>query len=248
MLREEKRTCQTASTFVSEQTPISSTPGVSSHARKPSRNSSLSCCLLTTAPFSPTRRKPYSTSSAAFLMQPRTLASPSANSPPYIRIDGTNLNAVQHFIYPRSVISDDATVSKNLDNRFSKANSSFGRLSKRVWQSYSLRLSTKLQVYRAVVVLNLLYSAETWGLYRKQIRLLERFHKRCLRSILGIKWQDHVLNEEVLKRASLPSIQSILLQVSQGWKTYACQKQSSSASSKKESATVVLQESVTKTS
>ena len=38
----------------------------------------LSCCLLTTAPFSPTRRKPYSTSSTASLMQPRTLASPSA--------------------------------------------------------------------------------------------------------------------------------------------------------------------------
>ena len=36
------------------------------------------------------------------------------------------------------------------------------------------------------------------------------------------------------------------LAASQGWKTYACQKQSSSASSKKESAIVVLQESVTK--
>ena len=52
----------------------------------------------------------------------------------------------------------------------------------------------------------LLYGAETWVLYRKQIRLQERFHQRCLRSILGIKWQDHMLNEEVLKRASLPSI------------------------------------------
>ena len=39
---------------------------------------SLSCCLLTTAPFSPTRRKPYSTLSTASLMQPRTLASSSA--------------------------------------------------------------------------------------------------------------------------------------------------------------------------
>ena len=31
--------------------------------------------------------------------------------------------------------------------------------------------------------------------------------------ILGIKWQDHVSNEEVLKSASLPSIESVLLQV-----------------------------------
>ena len=68
-------------------------------------------------------------------------------------------------------------------------------------------------MYRAVVVPTLLYSAETWVLYRKQIRLLERFNQRCLRSILGIKWQDNVSNEEVLKRASLASTESILLQV-----------------------------------
>ena len=84
-------------------------------------------------------------------------------------------------------------------------------------QSHSLRLSTKIHVHRAVVVPTLLYGAETWVLYRKQIRLLERFHQRCLRSILGIKWQDHVSNEEVLKRASLPGIESILLQVQLRW-------------------------------
>ena len=75
-----------------------------------------------------------------------------AYSPPHIRIDSTNLNAVEHFTYLGSIISNDATVSKNLDNRLSKASSSFGRLVKRVSQSHSLRLSTKIQVYRAVVV------------------------------------------------------------------------------------------------
>ena len=70
----------------------------------------------------------------------------------HISIDGTNLNAVEHFTYLGSVISSDATVSKNLDNCLSKANSCFGRLSKRVWQSHSLRLSTKIQVYGAVAV------------------------------------------------------------------------------------------------
>ena len=52
---------------------------------------------------------------------------------------------------------------------------------------------------------------------RKRIRVLERFYQRCLRSIFGSKWQDHVSNEEVLKRASLPSIESILLQVHLRW-------------------------------
>ena len=117
-----------------------------------------------------------------------------AYNPPHIIIDGTNLNAVEDFTYLGSVICNDATVSKDLNNRLSKASSSFGRLSKRIWQSHSLRLSMKLQVYRTVVVTAFLYGAETWVLYQKQIRLLERFHQRCLRSVVGIKWQDHVLS------------------------------------------------------
>ena len=140
-----------------------------------------------------------------------------AYSPPHISIDGTNRNSVEHFTYLGSTISNDAAVSKDRDNRLTKAITSFGRLSKRVWQSHSLRLSTKIQVYRAVVVPIVLCGAETWVLCRKQIGLLERFHQRCLRSILCIKWRDYVSNEEVLKRASLPSIESILLQVQLHW-------------------------------
>ena len=140
-----------------------------------------------------------------------------AYSPPHISIYVTILNAVEHFTYLGSVISNDATVSMDLDNHLSKASSPFGRLSKRVWQSHSLRLSMKLQVNRATIVPILLYRAETWVLYRTQIRLLEWFHQCCLRSILGIKWIDRVSNEEVLKRASLPSIESILLQVQLRW-------------------------------
>ena len=94
---------------------------------------------------------------------------------------------MEHFTYLGSVISKDATVSKDLDKCLSKASSFFGRQSTKVWQSHSLRLSTRIQVFRTVVVPTLLYGAETWVLYRKQIRLMDRFHQCCLRSILGIK-------------------------------------------------------------
>ena len=43
---------------------------------------------------------------------------------PHISIDGINLNAVEHFTYLGSVISSDATISKDLDDRLSKASSS----------------------------------------------------------------------------------------------------------------------------
>ena len=38
-----------------------------------------------------------------------------------------------------------------------------------------------------------------------------------MRSILGIKWQDYVSNEEVPEKTLLPSIASILLQVQLRW-------------------------------
>ena len=41
---------------------------------------------------------------------------------------------------------------------------------KRVLPCHSLRVSTKIQVYRAVVIPTLLYGVKTWVLYRKQIR------------------------------------------------------------------------------
>ena len=134
-----------------------------------------------------------------------------AYTPPLITIDGYQLNAVEHFTYLGSVIANDATTTKDADNRIAKASSSFGLLQKRVWQNHSLRLSTKIQVYRAAVLTTLLYGAETWVLYRKQVKLLERFHQRCLRSIMGIKWQDYITNEEVLERVDTTSVEAMLM-------------------------------------
>ena len=131
--------------------------------------------------------------------------------PPSITIDTTCLSAVDQFTYLGSVISNDASITKDIDNRLSKANSAFDRLHKRVWDNHSLRLTTKIQVYRAAVLSTLLYGSESWVLYRKQLRLLECFHQRCLRSILNIRWQDHTTNMEVLERAQLPSMEATVL-------------------------------------
>ena len=71
----------------------------------------------------------------------------------------------------------------------------------------------KIQVYTDIVVPTLLYNAETWVIDGEQIRLLKWFHKSCLHSILGTKWQDNLSNKDALNRANLLSIQSILIQV-----------------------------------
>ena len=57
------------------------------------------------------------------------------------------------------------TTASLIDSRIAKASSSIGRLHSRVWSSHDLKLTTKISVYRAVVLRRLLYTAETWTPY-----------------------------------------------------------------------------------
>ena len=68
--------------------------------------------------------------------------------------------------------------------RLKKAMGAFSALKYRVWPQRGLKKSTKLEVYNACVLACLLYSCETWVVYRRHLKQLERFHQRCLRSSL----------------------------------------------------------------
>ena len=46
--------------------------------------------------------------------------------------------------------------------------------------------------------------------YSRHARKLNHFHTKCLRIILSINWQDMVPDTEVLTRAGIPSIHTIL--------------------------------------
>ena len=77
-----------------------------------------------------------------------------------------------------------------------------------MWSQRGLKKSTKLEVYNACVLTCLLYSCETWVVYRRHLKQLERFHQRCLRSILGIHWITHTPDTEVLEKANTISIEA----------------------------------------
>ena len=84
--------------------------------------------------------------------------------PPHISIGDSELKSTQQFSYLGCTISSDAKIDKERDNRLAKANNSFGRLYKRVWNNKSLKCKTKIRVYRAVVLATL-YGSETWVTY-----------------------------------------------------------------------------------
>ena len=164
---------------------------------------SLDCFANVSAAFGLT----INTKKTEVLFQPVAGAS---YTEPDIRLNGSRLKVVPSFTYLGSTVSNDCTLDKELTARIQSAWAAFGRLRKRLWDRHGVRTSTKCKVYRAAVMPCLLYSSETYTLYLRHIRRLSQTHMRQLRCILHIKWQDRITNNEVLKRANMPSLESIL--------------------------------------
>lgn len=145
---------------------------------------------------------------------------PSPGNPPAkpnITINGEQLNSVDSFTYLGSTLTTSATIDKEINNRIAKASAAFGRLRSKVWERRGISLKTKIKVYSAVVITTLLYACETWTVYKRHGRQLNRFHLNCLRKILHIKWQDKVPDTEVLNRTGLTSIHTLLLKAQARW-------------------------------
>ncbi|XP_012946883.1 uncharacterized protein LOC106014210 [Aplysia californica] len=129
---------------------------------------------------------------------------------PQIMVKGQKPQAADHFTCLGSRLSRAVHIDAEINTRVAKASASFGRLRKNVWERRGLSLSTKLKVYRAVVLSILFYTSETWTVYNRHAKQLNRFHLSCLRKILRIQWQDKAPDTAVLERAGTPSIYTIL--------------------------------------
>ena len=167
----------------------------------------------------------FSIASKAFgltisLKKTEVLFQPKPNTPhvdPLVNIDDYPLKSVKSFTYLGSTVNSNATLDNELSLRIAKASAAFGRLRHRLWKDRGVRLKTKIDVYHSVVIPTLLYASETWTLYRKQIKMLDSFHMRCLRSILGVSWQDRMPNNVVLAKCFSTGIEHMLIKSQLRW-------------------------------
>ena len=83
--------------------------------------------------------------------------------------------------------------------RVNKASTVYQMLRRKIFRSRYLNKSTKLRVFRAMVISTLLYGAETWSVTQKDIRKLTTFQMRCLRDILGLTLWDRRRNTDILE-------------------------------------------------
>ena len=143
--------------------------------------------------------------------------SQDVDTPPAIYIDDYQLEVVHQFTYLGSTISDNLSLDSEISKRIGKAATTLGRLTTRVWENPKLTIPSKMAVYKACIISSLLYGSETWTTYSKQERKLNSFHMRCLRRILGIHWSDKVPNAQVLERAGLTTMFTLLRKRRLGW-------------------------------
>ena len=93
------------------------------------------------------------------------------------------------FKYLGSWISFDLSDEFDIEERIKSANKSMEVL-RFYWQSQKFDLHSKYLIYQAIPINLLLWGCESWALTKVLISKLELFHTRCIRSILGIKWDE----------------------------------------------------------
>ena len=86
-----------------------------------------------------------------------------------------------------------------------------------MWRDKGLGLTTKIRLYRALVLTALLYGAETWPMTKTNMKRLDAAHHRWQRRILGITWKDKITNEEVRRRTALEKLEEMLKKTRLRW-------------------------------
>ena len=79
----------------------------------------------------------------------------------------------------------------------------------RIWSSHSINSTTKFRLYTSIVLSTALHACETCK-STASICILDVFHRRCIRKILGLSWQDRVTNEELMRRSGMQALSEIV--------------------------------------
>ena len=118
---------------------------------------------------------------------------------PAITLNGHALEEVDSFSYLGSEVEQTARVERDVGIRLEKAATVYRMWRWKVFKSRNLSKTTKVRVFRSMVMSVLLYGAETWPVTQHDIRRLKTFQMRCLRDIVGVTLWDKRRNDDILE-------------------------------------------------
>ena len=119
-----------------------------------------------------------------------------------ITINGHQLNQVTEFVYLGGTISSKGTCREDVKHRIGKALSAVQRLQP-IWIAKDIQRTTKIELYRVLVLSILLYGSETWTLKKDDECRLLVFEMMCLRKIMGVTRLDKIRNDIIRQTLGL---------------------------------------------
>ena len=113
-----------------------------------------------------------------------------------MNLDNVRLEQVRYLKYLGSIVDERKIVAiANITSRIGQTAGVFGMLTWCAWGSNSLNISTKMQIYRSLVLSILMHGAKSRTLLPGDLKKFEVFSMRCLRQILGVSVRDKIRNE-----------------------------------------------------
>nr|VZI22245.1 unnamed protein product [Spirometra erinaceieuropaei] len=112
---------------------------------------------------------------------PPNTASP--HNVPHISVNETHLQVVNNFPCLGSTLSPKTKINDEVAGRISKACQAFRRLQNTVWNRYGLQLSTRLNMYKAVILPTLLRTVKTGAAIYEANRIAAAKVKRDARKL-----------------------------------------------------------------
>jgi len=135
-------------------------------------------------------------------------------SPLTVTDDGGFVTFCDKFPYLGSRFAPSLRAGVDVEYRLKKASSAFGALRDCVFANNHISAEAKVKVYNALVLSVLLYGSETWTLLKTDQDKLERFHRRCVRTICNIsrwkQWKTHTTSADLERRLGIHSLEHYL--------------------------------------
>ncbi|GFR82121.1 hypothetical protein ElyMa_002357300 [Elysia marginata] len=124
-------------------------------------------------------------------------------------IDGKSVENVTDFKYLGSYLTADGKINRKITARIVTASTAFYKLNNN-WKSNRIKVDTKMKLYTSNVRSFLLYASETWRTNQRIESKLWGFDGRCLRRILGIRWEHRVTNKEISAKTGIrPMVEEV---------------------------------------
>jgi len=127
---------------------------------------------------------------------------------------GTRIESASNLAYLGATLAADGYASSELSRRIGAAKADFRSLCQ-VWKHAALPRSRKLEIYRSLIESKLLYGLCTASYRKADLRRLDGFQSKCLRTILGIlpAHLSRVSNGAVRSQVAWKSASTLLLEV-----------------------------------